>query len=67
MIDSAEEYRLAFVIWYLVHQLFPFFRFMKHELRNPTFLCPNLDKGNVCPACPKKVNVYVYVYFLLIC
>lgn len=29
---------------------------MKHNLRNPTFLCKKLDNGNVCPACP-KVNI----------
>lgn len=28
-------------------------RAMKHELRHPAYLCEQLDKGNVCPACPK--------------
>ena len=43
---------------------------MKHELRHPSFLCPELDKGNVCPACPKEVsligilrNIITYGYF----
>ena len=30
---------------------------MKVELRNLTSVCPDLDSGNVCPACP-KVKVY---------
>lgn len=29
------------------------YRAMKHELRHPTFLCEELDNGNICPACPK--------------
>ena len=26
---------------------------MKVELRNLTVVCPTLDSGNICPACPK--------------
>ena len=53
-------------------------RTMKHELRYPAFLCEGLDKGNVCPACPKVsfasivcwldvvfVTVWLYTYFVL--
>ena len=28
-------------------------RYMKMELRHLTFINPELDGGNVCPACPK--------------
>ena len=41
-------------------------RAMKHELRNPAFLCEGLDKGNVCPACPKVsfASIFVHVCWL---
>ena len=28
-------------------------RYMKHEFRHLSFLCADLDCGNICPACPK--------------
>lgn len=37
---------------------------MKHELRHPAFLCKDLDKGNVCPACPKARNYLMYDKFI---
>jgi len=37
------------------HLVWTIFRFIKQELRNPSFLCENLDRGNVCPACPVQV------------
>lgn len=39
---------------------------MKVELRHLTSVCSELDKGNVCPACP-KVQLYIvlksYLYW----
>jgi len=32
------------------------YRAVKHEIWHPTYLCEQLDKGNICPACP-KVNI----------
>ncbi len=34
------------------------------ELRQ-SFICSGLDKGNVCPACPKVTNVIKIVISLL--
>ena len=28
-------------------------RWLKVELRQLTSVCPKLDRGNVCPGCPK--------------
>ena len=35
---------------------------MKVELRHLSFLCSDLDMGNVCPACPKVNNLWMHVY-----
>ena len=32
-------------------------RWMKVELMQLTSVCPQLDHGNVCPACPQVINV----------
>ena len=65
MIDAFEEYRLDKTLFLCsrYNTILYLFRFMKHELRHPTFLCPDLDKGNICPACPKEVY---YTFYLLI-
>ena len=46
-----------------VNWIFNLYRAMKHELRHPAFLCKDLDKGNVCPACPKARNYLMYDKF----
>lgn len=38
------------------------YRLYKHKLDNLTCVIPELDEGNVCPACP-KVKLYVCDYF----
>ena len=35
------------------------FRWMKVELRHLTSVCPQLDHGNMCPACPKVKEISV--------
>lgn len=37
----------------MTHILVHAIRYMKMELRHLTFINPELDGGNVCPACPK--------------
>ena len=38
---------------------------MKHELRQAAFLCEELDRGNVCPACPKVCIQFCHFRILL--
>ena len=38
------------------------YRLYKHKLDNLACVIPELDEGNVCPACP-KVKLYVCDYF----
>ena len=38
---------------------------MKVELRHLFSVCPSLDRGNVCPACP-KVNLYIQVSIIFL-
>lgn len=33
---------------------------MKVELRHLNFLCSDLDRGNVCPACPKVLSCVAF-------
>ena len=35
------------------------FRWMMVELRHLTSVCPQLDRGNMCPACPKVKEISV--------
>jgi len=38
------------------------YRFFKVELRHLNYLCKELDKGNVCPACPKVVLLQLLIH-----
>ena len=37
-----------------------YFRYHKHELRHLNYLSPDLDSGNICPACPKVCIVILH-------
>ena len=40
-------------------------RCMKVELRHLHFICPDLNPGNVCPACPKVCNCCNVLYSIV--
>ncbi|XP_028417790.1 uncharacterized protein LOC114542444 isoform X2 [Dendronephthya gigantea] len=46
-------------IYPLIIDCFEEYRFFKHRLRTLQFTCPELDYGNVCPACPRDNGVLI--------
>ena len=34
------------------------YRFMKHNLRNLSYITGKLDSGNICPACPQVLQFH---------